>query len=462
MKILVSWISGVLLGGVASLGFAPFSLWITPFVALYILYEFLTRSTLLNRIIISYLFGFSLLIFAQSWTGIYVGNLPHISLSLMQALFFIPFALVGRKSSMENSFIFSCALVLSELLMRTIPFTGFGWSRLSFTQVESPLAALYPIIGVAGVAFLIGLVSTLRKVRFLATLLIFIAIAQFAPIQLINIGKLEVALVQGGVPKLGLDFNSTPMAVYKNHYQQSKLKFNTESADLIIWPENAVDVDLFKNPIIKSEISMLSQDLNTPILIGGISRVSGELQNIAVFFDSDVKQIYAKRYLTPFGEYVPLRTTLDKFSPYVKEVEDFNAGTEEVIFSVGDADFQSYICYEIINDSFRDQMLQNFLVLQTNNATFGDTAQLDQQHNIARVRALEMGREIAYVSTTGITSFIDKDGNVRSAIPKFESNVLIDQVDLYEGQTNAQKLKFYPEIIAILLLLFLLFKRIRS
>lgn len=462
MQFLSNLFSGLIIGGIASLGFAPVSLWIAPFIAFFLLYQILAKSAVKNRIIIAYAFGLALLLLAQSWTGIYVGNLPFIALSLMQAIFFLPFALVAKSPGIANSLTFSCAFVLSELLMRTIPFTGFGWSRLSFTQIESPLAAFYPILGVAGVAFLIGLVSTLRKVRFLAILFVIIAGAQFVPTDLKSSGKLEVALVQGGVPQLGLEFNSTPMAVYENHYQQSKLRIAPDSVDLIIWPENAVDVDIFKNPLIQSQISQLSQDLNTPILIGGISRISGDLQNIAVFFDSDVKQIYAKRYLTPFGEYVPLRTILDRFSPYVQDVKDFTAGTKEVVFDVGSADFQSFICYEIINDSFRDQMLQDFLVLQTNNATFGDTSQLEQQHNIARVRALEMGREIAYVSTTGITSFINKDGNIRTALPKFTGNVLVDEVNLYEGQTYAQKLKFYPEIASILLLLLLLLKRVRS
>jgi apolipoprotein N-acyltransferase len=186
------------------------------------------------------------------------------------------------------------------------------------------------------------------------------------------------------------------------------------------------------------------------------------LQNISVFFNPKIEKIYVKRYLTPFGEYIPMRSSFERFSPYVKDVVDFSAGTKKITFKIDNNSFQTLICYEIINDTFRDELTQNFLVVQTNNATFGDTAQLDQQLNIAKIRAIETGREIAYVSTTGVTSFIDTNGDLRSSTPKFGGDVLIDDINLYEGQTLTQKLKFYPEIAALLLLLLLTIKRVRS
>jgi apolipoprotein N-acyltransferase len=106
------------------------------------------------------------------------------------------------------------------------------------------------------------------------------------------------------------------------------------------------------------------------------------------------------------------------------------------------------ICYELINDSFRDQINSNFLVIQTNNATFGDTPQLDQQLNIARVRAIETGRFIAYVSTTGTTSLIDNRGKIVKKLPKFESSTLFGEVNHVNGQTTTQILGKYLEYLA--------------
>jgi apolipoprotein N-acyltransferase len=179
-------------------------------------------------------------------------------------------------------------------------------------------------------------------------------------------------------------------------------------------------------------------------------------------FNSDIESVYTKRYLTPFGEYIPLRNLVSKFSNLAVSVSDFSAGSERVIFKTENSSFETLICYELLNDVYRDELNSDILVVQTNNATFGDTAQLAQLRNIAQVRALETSREIAYVSTTGITSFIDSKGKIKSEIPKFSPGVLIDDIQLVQGKTMAAKLRFYPEVAAFILLLFLLIRRRRN
>jgi apolipoprotein N-acyltransferase len=351
---------------------------------------------------------------------------------------------------------------LSETLMRTIPFTGFGWSRLGFTQVGSPFADLYPILGVAGVAFLIALTASLRKIKYISILLIFLVAINSIPLELAKGNQIKIALVQGGVSKLGLSFNAKPTEVYQNHLKQSKLNIRPNSVDLIIWPENAVDIDIFKNNKVMAELIELSRNLEAPILVGGISRRSGSLENVSILFNPDIESVYTKRYLTPFGEYIPLRNLVSKFSNLAAGVSDFSAGSERVIFKAKNSSFETLICYELLNDAFRDDLSSGILVVQTNNATFGDTAQLAQLRNIAQVRALETSREIAYVSTTGITSFLDSKGVIKSEIAKFSPGVLIDDIQLVEGKTMAAKLRFYPEVAAFILLLFLLIRRRRN
>jgi apolipoprotein N-acyltransferase len=462
LKILRRIFLPLLIGSIASLGFAPFSLWIAPVLALFALFQILIKSFPTERIIITYFFGLGILLPAQHWTGVYVGNIPWLALCLMQALFFIPLALVSKTRNTTNPFIFATSLVLSETLMRTIPFTGFGWSRLGFTQVGSPFADFYPILGVAGVAFLIALTAGLRKIKHISILLIFLVAINSIPLELAKENQIKIALVQGGVSKLGLSFNAKPTEVYQNHFKQSKLNIRANSVDLIIWPENAVDIDIFKNDKVMAELIELSRNLDTPILVGGISRKSGSLENISILFNPEIESVYTKRYLTPFGEYIPLRNLVSKFSNHANSVSDFSAGSKPVIFKTKNASFETLICYELLNDVFRDDLNSGILVVQTNNATFGDTAQLAQLRNIAQVRALETSRETAYVSTTGITSFIDSKGEIKSEIPKFSPGVLIDEIQLVEGKTLAAKLRFYPEVAAFILLLFLVIWRRRN
>ena len=446
-----------LAGVIASTAFAPFSLWPSAFIGLTVWYFLLIRMRLRSRVYVSYIFGLGVLLPVQLWTGIYVGNLPWLLLSFTQALIFtLPALFVGKKIK-YNQIAFACSFVSVELLLRTVPFTGFGWSRLSFTQVDGPLQFLYSSGGVVLVAFLIALISAARSVLNLA--LIFLVIAGLSSLPRIEATdkKSSIALVQGGVVKLGLEFNSKPKEVFLRHLQQTSKSITFDQVDLIIWPENAVDIDINTNNEVKKLINDKSAFLDTPLLVGGVTKSGDNLLNQSFLFDPQIKQSYSKRYLTPFGEYLPLRGIATKVSRYADQITDFKAGQEDTKFLIDNATFQSLICYELLDDSFRDQIDTNFLVIQTNNATFGDTAQLDQQLNIARVRAIETGRYIAYVSTTGTTSFIDNRGKIIEKLPKFESSTLFGEVNHVIGLTTTQIIGKYLEYLAVgaLLIIFL-------
>ena len=444
-------------GVIASTAFAPLSFWPSAFIGLTIWYFLLIRMRLRNRVYVSYIFGLGVLLPVQLWTGIYVGNLPWLLLSFSQALIFtLPALFVGKKIKYNQS-AFACSFVCVELLLRTVPFTGFGWSRLSFTQVDGPLQFLYSSGGVVLVAFLITLISAARSVLNLALICLVIAGLSFLPRIEATDKKSSIALVQGGVVKLGLEFNSKPKEVFLRHLQQTSKSITFDQVDLIIWPENAVDIDINTNNEVKKLINDKSAFLDTPLLVGGVTKSGDNLLNQSFLFDPQIKQSYSKRYLTPFGEYLPLRGIATKVSRYADQITDFKAGQEDTKFLIDNATFQSLICYELLDDSFRDQINTNFLVIQTNNATFGDTAQLDQQLNIARVRAIETGRYIAYVSTTGTTSFIDNRGEIIEKLPKFESSTLFGEVNHVIGLTTTQILGKYLEYLAVgsLLIIFL-------
>ena len=403
-------------GALTSLSFEPFGFWPLAFIGLAGWFSLLSRNRLKSRIYISYLFGAGLLLLNQHWTGVYVGNVPWLILCLSQALIFIVPAFFVNKGSKYNHYLFALSYVLTELLLRTVPFTGFGWTRLSFTQVDSPLAGIYPIGGVALVALVLGLISSARKFRSLVIAALLPAMCWFIPANVQTQEPISIALVQGGVVNLGLDFNSKPQEVFKRHLDQSISSIRSNEVDLIIWPENSVDVDVNTNPQVNESIKNLSMTLNTPILIGAVTKSMAGPKNQSILYNSDKGQIYTKRYLTPFGEYLPLRSVAEKVSQYSAQITDFSAGEQNVVFDVNNRKFNTLICYELINDSFVSEATNDFLVVQTNNATFGNTNQLDQQHNIARVRALESARDIAYVSTTGTTSFISSQGKIPGMI----------------------------------------------
>ena len=123
MKLIAAFLSG----GIATLGFAPLKLWFAPLIALYLLNRLLNDQGISRRLIMAQFFGAGLLLPNQMWTGTYVGNLPWISLSVMQSFLFWPFAIRIKRNSILNTLLFASNAVIIELLLRTVPFTGFGW-----------------------------------------------------------------------------------------------------------------------------------------------------------------------------------------------------------------------------------------------------------------------------------------------------------------------------------------------
>lgn len=455
------YLAAIFFAALASLSFEPYGIWPLALIGLAGWFTLLTQNRMKYRIFLSYLFGACLLLLNQHWTGVYVGNLPWLILSLSQAVIFIMPAFFVRKGAKYNQYLFALSYVSTELLLRTVPFTGFGWTRLSFTQVDSPLAVIYPIGGVALVALVLALVSSARKFRSLVIAALIPAVCWFIPTNVQNEEPISIALVQGGVVNLGLDFNSKPQEVFKRHLDQSISSIKPNEVDLIIWPENAVDVDVNTNPQVNDSIKNLSTILNTPILIGAVTKSIDGPKNQSILYNSAKGQIYTKRYLTPFGEYLPLRSVAEKVSKYSSQITDFKAGEQNTVFDVNGNRFNTLICYELINDIFVAEARNNFLVVQTNNATFGDTSQLDQQLNIARVRALESAREIAYVSTTGTTSFISPQGKILSSLDKFKPATLKSQLNATQGLTYRQSFGHLVEPLAMIVLLGLLLLRVR-
>jgi apolipoprotein N-acyltransferase len=457
----MQYLLAIFFAALASLAFEPYGVWPLALVGLAGWFSLLTRAKFKHRIYLSYIFSACLLLINQHWTGVYVGSAPWLILALSQALIFIIPALFVSKSYKYNNYLFALSYLLTELLLRTVPFTGFGWTRLSFTQVDSPLNGIYPIGGAALVALALALISCARTV----TSFIFAALLPVAclllPAKIQPQKPISIALVQGGVVNLGLDFNSKPQEVFNRHLELTRTTIKSNEFDLIIWPENAVDVDVNTNPKVNDSISKLSSELNTPILIGAVTKSAAGPKNQSILYNPEKAQIYTKRYLTPFGEYLPMRSVASKVSKYANQVVDFQAGEGNTVFEVEKKRFNTLICYELINDSFVLGAKDDFLVVQTNNATFGDTNQLDQQLNIAQVRALESARNIAYVSTTGTTSFISSQGKILSRLDKFKPAILKMDINTSQGLTYRQTFGHLVEPLAMIILTGLLVLRVR-
>lgn len=410
--------SGVLL----SVAFKPIGLWFAAPLSFALLIY--TVEKFGKQFLIFAVFAFSFNAAGLIWSNKYVGVSPWIALVLLQTIFFLPLGLLKKLGEYWYFYLPVAFLALEEVRAR-FPFGGFGWLRIGFSQVDAPYARLASVGGVSLLSLatlLLGVAAfqlakrgsglTLPGIAIALTLSGIFVFPNNSPRQ-----NFQVLAVQGSVPKLGLDFNERATEVFNRHLiaTEKALATGTKPA-LIVWPENSVDVDPFNNPKIGDAITALVDKYNTPAIIGAVLRTDGKLQNASILWEPETgaTTTYLKRHLTPFGEVMPLRSVLTKFSDLPNQVADFSPGMSAVIHQVDQANIAPIICYELIDDRLIQSSANasNLFIVQTNSATFANTAQSAQQLAITRIRSIEHARYAVSVSTVGISAIVDTNGVV--------------------------------------------------
>ena len=432
-------------GWLLSASFAPIGRWyLAPIaISLWIWILHSGRKSIRHTFLIAFTFNAFLL----QWSSTYVGNVPWLILCLGESLFFLPLAWARKKRIV----FFPAIFLLLEHIRSIFPFEGFAWGRLAFGQADAPYRE---VVAMGGVSLLTSVVTCVgitlffikRQINISAIFgsvvaLLILSITVSPSMQ--STGNFNSLLVQGNVPQLGLDFNSRAQAVFEMHVKETQRAIqNNPDYDLIIWPENSVDVDPFKNSDVRASLSSLNKETGRPIIIGAVLSKKRQIENASILWDKGAQSTYIKQHLTPFGEYIPLRNIAQKISPFVDDVQDFTPGTQDVIHKVGNALLGPIICYELIDDSYirRVSRDSNLLVVQTNNATFGTSAQSSQQLSISRIRAIENHRDLVSVSTTGISAVVDSQGNIVKSTMSNQPDHLFANSKLYSGQTVANKL----------------------
>lgn len=450
-------------GVLFAFSFEPIGLWFLAPISYAIFLKICHKGVNLYRS--AFLFGFISSAITLWWAGKYVGLIPLALLALLHGLFYLPLGFLGKYTT--SIFWFIPALLAIEELRSFFPFSGFSWMRIAFSQADAPYASVISIGGAlmlsAWVLTISSMIATFRKTLAFPLLLIVVL-----PLLLNNTyssqEKVSFIGIQGNTPSVGLTFNDRAEAVFNLHLTETR-KVAVDAADVIIWPENAIDVDPFANTRVRTSIESLTSTLKTPLITGAITRQSGQLENVSLMYNEsgEVVSYYSKQYLTPFGEYMPLRPLARLISPYVDDVIDFRVGERVDNHVVNGFNIAPVICYELLSDSLVHNAAKNSdaLVVQTNSATFANTSESTQQLNITRLRALENAREIASVSTIGISAHIGINGEILSRteenIPSQLSGDLLSNSD----QTLANTLGgFAPTIVLLIAILFPLILRI--
>ena len=447
--------------------FEPLGLWFAAPIAYALLLRALVNDEHNPRLYLRvFLFAFISSAVTLMWAGKYVGFLPLAFLALLHGLYYLPLVILRKFTS--NILAFIPAILFIEEIRARFPFAGFSWMRIAFSQADAPYLSIVSIGGTtllsAWVLFIALLLTKLNLRTVILALVLTISPLLISHKAVAN-EKISYAAVQGNTPSVGLGFNDRAKAVFNLHIETTKDLVKT-SPDVIIWPENAIDVDPFRDEEVSEAIRSLTLEIKAPLIAGAVTRVSGDLENVSVMYgkSGEVVSLYSKQYLTPFGEYIPLRSIARLVSGFVDDVSDFSVGERVDNHVIRGVTLAPVICFELLSDSLVREAAadSDALVVQTNSATFAGTAESAQQLNITRIRAMENAREIVSVSTIGISAHIDINGRVTQQTDEDVAAVLQGEIQGVSNQSIASRLGAMATPLALLLSFFpLVLHRIR-
>ncbi|MFI6063758.1 apolipoprotein N-acyltransferase [Micromonospora sp. NPDC051227] len=498
--------------------FPPYGVWPLAPVGVALLAAAAHRRRLRAGAGLGFLTGVAFFAPLLAWTNLHTGYLPWVLLSLLQAGYL---ALLGAATAWVSPLVdrarwawptlTGLLWVGQEALRDRTPFGGFPWGRLAFSQDGSPLLRLAALGGAPLITFVVALIGGLlvsavwrgwitaqrhaaeptttpsdavpgadgpldapptvggaagwRWAPVVVPAVVAVALTAgglLVPVATAGSGAdVTVAIVQGNVPRLGLDFNAQRQAVLNNHVDATiKLAERVAAGqqrkpDLVVWPENSSDIDPLRNPTAGARISQAADTIGAPILVGAVllGPDAGQVRNAGILWrpgtGADLEQLYTKRHPVPFAEYVPLRDVARMVSKKVDLIRnDFVPGSTPGVVRAGPTVLGDVICFEVAYDEVvRDTVTggAQLLVVQTNNATF-NVAEARQQMAMVRLRAVEHGRPALMASTVGVSGFVAPDGRVSDATGFNTREVVVRQLRLDDGRTLATRLGWWPEV----------------
>ncbi|MEK8071551.1 apolipoprotein N-acyltransferase [Rhodococcoides navarretei] len=479
-------------GGLIFASFPPRTLWFLAPLGIAMLAAVLTgfggRRSVSLKAGFGYGFAAGLGFFVPllPWIGVYVGPMPWLALAAAESVFVGLFGTLGVLAARTAWWPLSMALAwsLTEWLRSSVPFGGFPWGRLAFGQPEGwllPLASIggAPLLGFGvaltgtGMAALLLLGSRRDGMRSVVgpvaatTVASIVALAVLPTLHSNDAPEgdertVTIAAVQGSVPRLGLDFNAQRRAVLDNHVSETMaLAADVDAGrqpapDLVVWPENASDIDPLRNADAATLITQASVAVGAPILVGTVLvNADGTNTNSVIAWNGTdgPGERHDKKIIQPFGEYLPFRSFFRLFSEYADRAGYFVPGSGNGVVHAAGIAAGIATCYEVAFDRALEESVRSgaeFIAIPTNNATFGDTEMTYQQLAMSRVRAVEHGRTVVVAATSGVSAIVAPDGGVLQQTPLFTADVLVSSVVLRQSLTVATRLGSGSELVLCL------------
>ena len=460
------YLLALLLGFPAFLAFAPFEFRLLLWLSLALFFWLNLRAMpSRQRMRLAWCYGIGLFAGGVHWIYVsihFFGGANSLIAAVMVCLFVLMVALTlmlfgwlvalfpYQLRSVRLLLVFPAAWTLTEWF-RSWFLTGFPWLLVGNAQIDSPLASMAPVLGVLGVGWfmatacdaLVLLVLGRLRERLLALgALVLVAGFSFGLGQVTWVRPagepLRVAMVQGNIAqqdKWVPEYRTAHIQKYIDLMQPYIM-----NSDLVIWPETAVP----------GYYHELNDELFSP-LQALFARTGSDLLTGVFYVDPDTRgvynamlkvgaemDVYGKRHLVPFSEYIPLLKYLRWMERFVilpyDNVTPWTGGT---VMELAGQPMRLSVCYE---DAYGSEMTDGLpeatmLVNVSNDGWFSGSIQPRQHAEIARMRALEAGRYLLRATNNGVSAVIDPRGQVVATVPQYQEAVLQAEARPMQGIT---------------------------
>ena len=473
-------------GALVALSMPPWGFWPLAIVGI-VLFEISlgTESTRRQRMLAGFLFGAGWMYLGMGWMvqltlpGYLIAGAVFASFHMIAALI-APvgaWGIIGRPA----------AHALAEALRFSFPFGGIPLATLGMSQVGGPLVIVVRVGGVillTWLMFQVGgvLVSFACRSRAiaarlersseepggmhaamaLAAIVVVLALSVVAPQGNATGESIDMAAVQGGGVQGTSALEVPSRVVTERHIEATQTIEPDDDLDLVLWPENTIDVSTFEGSEAHDLVAAEAARLDTPIAVGiteermnGTRRINSQ---VLVLPDGTISARYDKVRRVPFGEYVPLRGLLEAVGAPVEQIgRDAIAGTVPAYIDLPDGTRVGVvISWEVFFAGRAREGVREgaeMIVNPTNGASYTGTIVQTQQVASSRLRALETGRWVVQAAPTGFTAVVNSDGEVLQRTSVSEQRVLYDSIELRDGFTWYTNLGDAPFILALVVLL---------
>jgi apolipoprotein N-acyltransferase len=426
----------------------PWGVWPAAWIAFAVLDRLLGEADARSRFARGWLFAFGWLAPGMSWMWFLTA--PGYIAAVVIFACYTGVACSMVPASPWRRLVLPGALTLTEAIRFTFPLGGVPLASVAIGQASGPLA---PVVRLGGTLLLgavtigIGMAisAAVERKRLVAAVgaaavVVLTAVGYVAPAGH-AVGNVVVAIVQGGGPQGTHAVNSDPRLVVQRSLAETATL--APGPDVVVWPENIIDVANFATSPERAEVTAEAARLNAPFVIG-ITEDAGPKHftnaQVVVLPDGTIVSRYDKVKRVPFGEYMPLRGILHAIgAPTDLVPTDAVAGHGPGVLDIpGVGRAGVVISWEVFfDDRARDGVVHGaeFILNPTNGSSYTGTELQTQQVASSRLRALETGRWIVQAAPTGFSAFISPNGKVLDRTKISEATTRTRSVPLRRGRT---------------------------